>query len=211
MKWKNHWVNQLFCSRNSRKAKASAADESANLINKANFNAIIWLKKLNSRHLKFFVMQQMKPKRVAIETEELKRQSRVFPPAWLQLKVSNSKCSRMGWIVATNSCYLQIQMLPLKVVEKVWMSVPVQMMQLHLMQLVNSLLMKWLNFSVALLKVISRLKISLVQKLMKQTVISTPVVWYFRHFRELKWQISNFSTSRWRFDLQLRGQQVKLI
>ena len=57
--------------------------------------------------------------------------------------------------------------------KKFWMSMYlIQMMQLHLMQLVSSLLMKWLNFNVALLKVISKLKISLVQKLMKQTKLS---------------------------------------
>ena len=41
-----------------------------------------------------------------------------------------------------------------KLLKKVWMSMYlIQMTQLHLMQLVNSLLMKWLNFNVVLLKV----------------------------------------------------------
>ena len=135
---------------------------------------LIWLKKLNLKHLKFFVMQQMKPNVLPSKRKNLNVKVVSSTNAyWLQLKVS------LAWQVlqnGVNCCNQQlfifkIQMLPLKkLLKKFWMSMYlIQMMQLHLMQLVNSLLMKWLNFNVALLKVISKLKISLVQKLMKQT------------------------------------------
>ena len=140
----------ILAQETAEKVKASAADESANLINKANFNATHLVEEAKSKASEILRDATDEAKRVAIETEELKRQSRVFNQQLFIFK---------------------IQMLPLKkLLKKFWMNMyQIQMTQLHLMQLVNSLLMKWLNFNVALLKVISKLKISLVQKLMKQT------------------------------------------
>ena len=140
----------ILAQETAEKVKASAADESANLINKANFNATHLVEEAKSKASEILRDATDEAKRVAIETEELKRQSRVFHQQLFIFK---------------------IQMLPLKkLLKKFWMNMyQIQMTQLHLMQLVNSLLMKWLNFNVALLKVISKLKISLVQKLMKQT------------------------------------------
>ena len=156
----------ILAQETAEKVKASAADESANLINKANFNA--------THLVEFFVMQQMKPNVLPSKRKNLNVKVVSSTNAyWLQLKVS------LAWQVlqnGVNCCNQQlfifkIQMLPLKkLLKKFWMNMYlIQMMQLHLMQLVNSLLMKWLNFNVVLLKVINKLKISLVQKLMKQT------------------------------------------
>ena len=142
----------ILAQETAEKVKASAADESANLINKANFNATHLVEEAKSKASEILRDATDEAKRVAIETEELKRQSRVFHQRLLAAVEGQ-------------------QMLPLKkLLKKFWMNMyQIQMTQLHLMQLVNSLLMKWLNFNVALLKVISKLKISLVQKLMKQT------------------------------------------
>ncbi len=64
--------------------------QSANLINKANFNAAHLIEELNLRHLKFFVMQQMKQTLFAIETGKGKKAFKIVSSTnayWLQLKV----------------------------------------------------------------------------------------------------------------------------
>ena len=186
----------ILAQETAEKVKASAADESANLINKANFNATHLVEEAKSKASEFFVMQQMKPNVLPSKQKNLNVKVVSSTNAyWLQLKVS------LAWQVlqnGVNCCNQQlfifkIQMLPLKkLLKKFWMSMYlIQMMQLHLMQLVNSLLMKWLNFNVALLKVISKLKISLVQKLMKQTkLFQLQLSLVFQTLSRVKWQIS---------------------
>lgn len=164
----------ILAQETAEKVKASAADESANLINKANFNATHLVEEAKSKASEILRDATDEAKRVAIETEELKRQSRVFHQRLLAaVEGQLSLASAPEWVNCCNQqlFIFKIQMLPLKkLLKKFWMNMyQIQMTQLHLMQLVNSLLMKWLNFNVALLKVISKLKISLVQKLMKQT------------------------------------------
>ena len=164
----------ILAQETAEKVKASAADESANLINKANFNATHLVEEAKSKASEILRDATDEAKRVAIETEELKRQSRVFHQrllAAVEGQLSLASAPEWGELLQPTAIYFKIQMLPLKkLLKKFWMNMYlIQMMQLHLMQLVNSLLMKWLNFNVALLKVISKLKISLVQKLMKQT------------------------------------------
>ena len=166
----------ILAQETAEKVKASAADESANLINKANFNATHLIEEAKSKASEILRDATDEAKRVAIETEELKRQvvfsTNVF---WLQLKVN------LAWQMLQsggNCCNQQLfifktQMLPLKkLLKKCWMSMfQIQMMLLHSMQLVNSLLTKWLNFNVALLKAINKSKISLIQMLTKQMIL----------------------------------------
>ena len=164
----------ILAQETAEKVKASAADESANLINKANFNATHLVEEAKSKASEILRDATDEAKRVAIETEELKRQSRVFHQrllAAVEGQLSLASAPEWGELLQPTAIYLQNSDAAFKeVVEKFWMNMyQIQMTQLHLMQLVNSLLMKWLNFNVALLKVISKLKISLVQKLMKQT------------------------------------------
>lgn len=164
----------ILAQETAEKVKASAADESANLINKANFNATHLVEEAKSKASEILRDATDEAKRVAIETEELKRQSRVFHQrllAAVEGQLSLASAPEWGELLQPTAIYLQNSDAAFKeVVEKFWMNMyQIQMMQLHLMQLVNSLLMKWLNFNVVLLKVISKLKISLVQKLMKQT------------------------------------------
>ena len=159
----------ILAQETAEKVKASAADESANLINKANFNATHLVEEAKSKASEILRDATDEAKRVAIETEELKRQSRVFHQrllAAVEGQLSLASAPEWGELLQPTAIYFQNQMLPLKkLLKKFWMNMyQIQMMQLHLMQLVNSLLMKWLNFNVALLKVISKLKISLVQK-----------------------------------------------
>ena len=159
----------ILAQETAEKVKASAADESANLINKANFNATHLVEEAKSKASEILRDATDEAKRKNLNVKVVSSTNAY----WLQLKVS------LAWQVlqnGVNCCNQQlfifkIQMLPLKkLLKKFWMNMyQIQMTQLHLMQLVNSLLMKWLNFNVALLKVISKLKISLVQKLMKQT------------------------------------------
>ena len=186
----------ILAQETAEKVKASAADESANLINKANFNATHLVEEAKSKASEILRDATDEAKRVAIETEELKRQSRVFHQRLLA--AVEGQLSLEVLQNGVNCCNQQlfifkIQMLPLKkLLKKFWMSMYlIQMMQLHLMQLVNSLLMKWLNFNVALLKVISKLKISLVQKLMKQTkLFQLQLSLVFQTLSRVKWQIS---------------------
>ncbi|MFR8937666.1 MAG: DivIVA domain-containing protein, partial [Streptococcus sp.] len=68
----------ILAQETAEKVKASAADESANLINKANFNATHLVEEAKSKASEILRDATDEAKRVAIETEELKRQSRVF-------------------------------------------------------------------------------------------------------------------------------------
>ena len=68
----------ILAQETAEKVKASAADESANLINKANFNATRLIEEAKSKASEILRDATDEAKRVAIETEELKRQSRVF-------------------------------------------------------------------------------------------------------------------------------------
>ena len=79
----------ILAQETAEKVKASAADESANLINKANFNATHLVEEAKSRHLKFFVMQQMKPNVLPSKQKNLNVKVVSSTNAyWLQLKVS---------------------------------------------------------------------------------------------------------------------------
>ena len=148
----------ILAQETAEKVKASAADESANLINKANFNATRLIEEAKSKASEILRDATDEAKRVAIETEELKRQSRVFHQRLLAaVEGQLSLASAPEWK---------------KLLKKCWMNMfQIQTMPLHSMRLVNSLLTKWLNFNVALLKAINKLKISLIQMLTKQMIL----------------------------------------
>lgn len=166
----------ILAQETAEKVKASAADESANLINKANFNATRLIEEAKSKASEILRDATDEAKRVAIETEELKRQSRVFHQRLLAaVEGQLSLASAPEWeeLLQPTAIYLQNSDVAFKeVVEKCWMNMfQIQTMPLHSMRLVNSLLTKWLNFNVALLKAINKLKISLIQMLTKQMIL----------------------------------------
>ena len=107
----------------AEKVKASAADESANLINKANFNATHLIEEAKSKASEILRDATDEAKRVAIETEELKRQSRVFHQRLLaavegQLNLANAP--EWGELLQPTAIYLQNSDAAFKeVVEKV--------------------------------------------------------------------------------------------
>ena len=163
----------ILAQETAEKVKASAADESANLINKANFNATHLVEEAKSKASEILRDATDEAKRVAIETEELKRQSRVFHQrllAAVEGQLSLASAPEWGELLQPTAIYLQNSDAAFKeVVEKVLDEHVPDSNDAASMRLVNSLLTKWLNFNVVLLKVRNKLKISLVQKLMKQT------------------------------------------
>ena len=102
----------ILAQETAEKVKASAADESANLINKANFKASEILRDATDE-----------AKRVAIETEELKRQSRVFHQrllAAVEGQLSLASAPEWGELLQPTAIYLQNSDAAFKeVVEKV--------------------------------------------------------------------------------------------
>ena len=102
----------ILAQETAEKVKASAADESANLINKANSKASEILRDATDE-----------AKRVAIETEELKRQSRVFHQRLLAaVEGQLSLASAPEWeeLLQPTAIYLQNSDVAFKeVVEKV--------------------------------------------------------------------------------------------
>ena len=113
----------ILAQETAEKVKASAADESANLINKANFNATHLIEEAKSKASEFLRDAIDEAKRVAIETEELKRQSRVFHQRLLaavegQLNLANAP--EWGELLQPTAIYLQNSDAAFKeVVEKV--------------------------------------------------------------------------------------------
>ena len=113
----------ILAKETAEKVKASAADESANLINKANFNATHLIEEAKSKASEILRDATDEAKRVAIETEELKRQSRVFHQRLLaavegQLNLANAP--EWGELLQPTAIYLQNSDAAFKeVVEKV--------------------------------------------------------------------------------------------
>lgn len=113
----------ILAQETAEKVKASAADESANLINKANFNATHLIEEAKSKASEILRDATDEAKRVAIETEELKRQSRVFHQRLLaavegQLNLANAP--EWGGLLQPTAIYLQNSDAAFKeVVEKV--------------------------------------------------------------------------------------------
>ena len=113
----------ILAQETAEKVKASAADESANLINKANFNATRLIEEAKSKASEILRDATDEAKRVAIETEELKRQSRVFHQRLLaavegQLNLANAP--EWGELLQPTAIYLQNSDAAFKeVVEKV--------------------------------------------------------------------------------------------
>ena len=113
----------ILAQETAEKVKASAADESANLINKANFNATHLIEEAKSKAYEILRDATDEAKRVAIETEELKRQSRVFHQRLLaavegQLNLANAP--EWGELLQPTAIYLQNSDAAFKeVVEKV--------------------------------------------------------------------------------------------
>ena len=113
----------ILAQETAEKVKASAADESANLINKANFNATHLIEEAKSKASEILRDTTDEAKRVAIETEELKRQSRVFHQRLLaavegQLNLANAP--EWGELLQPTAIYLQNSDAAFKeVVEKV--------------------------------------------------------------------------------------------
>ena len=107
----------------AEKVKASAADESANLINKANFNATHLVEEAKSKASEILRDATDEAKRVAIETEELKRQSRVFHQrllAAVEGQLSLASAPEWGELLQPTAIYLQNSDAAFKeVVEKV--------------------------------------------------------------------------------------------
>ena len=105
----------ILAQETAEKVKASAADESANLINKANFNATRLIEEAKSKASEIL--------RDAIETEELKRQSRVFHQRLLAaVEGQLSLASAPEWeeLLQPTAIYLQNSDVAFKeVVEKV--------------------------------------------------------------------------------------------
>ena len=100
----------ILAQETAEKVKASAADESANLINKANFNATHLIEEAKSKASEILRDATDEAKRVAIETEELKRQSRVFHQRLLaavegQLNLANAP--EWGELLQPTAIYLQ--------------------------------------------------------------------------------------------------------
>ncbi|MFR8246229.1 MAG: DivIVA domain-containing protein, partial [Streptococcus sp.] len=111
----------ILAQETAEKVKASAADESANLINKANFNATH--EEAKSKASEILRDATDEAKRVAIETEELKRQSRVFHQRLLAaVEGQLSLASAPEWeeLLQPTAIYLQNSDVAFKeVVEKV--------------------------------------------------------------------------------------------
>ena len=113
----------ILAQETAEKVKASATDESANLINKANFNATHLIEEAKSKASEILRDATDEAKRVAIETEELKRQSRVFHQRLLaavegQLNLANAP--EWGELLQPTAIYLQNSDAAFKeVVEKV--------------------------------------------------------------------------------------------
>ena len=113
----------ILAQETAEKVKASAADESANLINKANFNATHLIEEAKSKASEILRDATDEAKRVAIETEEPKRQSRVFHQRLLaavegQLNLANAP--EWGELLQPTAIYLQNSDAAFKeVVEKV--------------------------------------------------------------------------------------------
>ena len=113
----------ILAQETAEKVKASAADESANLINKANFNATHLVEEAKSKASEILRDATDEAKRVAIETEELKRQSRVFHQRLLAaVEGQLSLASAPEWeeLLQPTAIYLQNSDVAFKeVVEKV--------------------------------------------------------------------------------------------
>ena len=113
----------ILAQETADKVKASAADESANLINKANFNATHLVEEAKSKASEILRDATDEAKRVAIETEELKRQSRVFHQrllAAVEGQLSLASAPEWGELLQPTAIYLQNSDAAFKeVVEKV--------------------------------------------------------------------------------------------
>lgn len=155
----------ILAQETAERVKISAQDEASNLMGKATFDAQHLIDEAKLKANQILRDATDDAKRVAIETEDLKRQSRVFHQRLLselegQLKLANS--SAWEELLKPTAIYLQNSDASFKeVVEKVldeddalqwWMTLS------HLMLLVNSHQMKWKNYSVVLKKVTNNLK-----------------------------------------------------
>ena len=113
----------ILAQETAEKVKASAADESANLINKANFNATHLIEEAKSKASEILRDATDEAKRVAIETEELKRQSRVFHQrllAAVEGQPNLANAPEWGELLQPTAIYLQNSDAAFKeVVEKV--------------------------------------------------------------------------------------------
>ncbi len=109
----------ILAQETAEKVKASAADESANLINKANFNATHLVEEAKSKASE--ILRDATDE--AIETEELKRQSRVFHQrllAAVEGQLSLASAPEWGELLQPTAIYLQNSDAAFKeVVEKV--------------------------------------------------------------------------------------------
>lgn len=171
----------ILAQETAEKVKASAADESANLINKANFNATRLIEEAKSKASEILRDATDEAKRVAIETEELKRQSRVFHQRLLAaVEGQLSLASAPEWeeLLQPTAIYLQNSDVAFKeVVEKVLDEhVPDSNDAASFDATRQFTPDERLNFNVALLKAINKLKISLIQMLTETNdITSTPV------------------------------------
>ena len=105
----------ILAQETAEKVKASAADESANLINKANFNATHLIEEAKSKASEILRDATDEAKRVAIETEELKR---LLAAVEGQLNLANAP--EWGELLQPTAIYLQNSDAAFKeVVEKV--------------------------------------------------------------------------------------------
>ena len=108
----------ILAQETAEKVKASAADESANLINKANFNATHLVEEAKSKASEILRDATDEAKRVAIETEELKRHQRLLAAVEGQLSLASAP--EWGELLQPTAIYLQNSDAAFKeVVEKV--------------------------------------------------------------------------------------------
>ena len=79
----------ILAQETAEKVKASAADESANLINKANFNATRLIEEAKSKASEILLMLQMKQNVLLLKLKSLNVKVVFFTNVfWLQLKVN---------------------------------------------------------------------------------------------------------------------------
>ena len=145
----------ILAQETAEKVKTSANDEAANLVSKANYDAQHLIDEAKSKANQILRDATDEAKRVAVETEDLKRQTRVFHQRLVaaiegQLGLTNSP----EWteLLQPTAVTFKIQMqLSVKLLKKFWKKKCLKlMMKCQWMLLVNSHQKKWKNCNVVL-------------------------------------------------------------
>lgn len=100
----------ILAQETSEKLKASASDEAANLVNKAHYDAGHLIDEAKAKANEILRSATDDAKRVAVETEELKRQSRVFHQrlmATIEGQLSLINAPEWGELLQPTAVYLQ--------------------------------------------------------------------------------------------------------